>query len=166
VGTFVHGSRPLHDVQRRISGPPHAHAGTAAPTRPLSPGLSGICVNASTPKSTARIAAETRHPGPLCRSRNAADPVAFCHRDASISVVVVDARTFVRIDTDRVIKCGCSVQIDGSRVRPGRSTRQLAYPRWRILWRASRAVSSASGSVCRYFSVVRKLPCPRRSLTI
>ena len=37
--------------------------------------------------------------------------------------------------------------------------------RLRTLARASSAVSSASGSVWRYFSVVRRLPWPRRSLT-
>src|ERR1022692_3059417 len=41
----------------------------------------------------------------------------------------------------------------------------LDSTRLRILERASRAVSSASGRVCRYFSVVRRLPWPRRCLT-
>src|SRR5260221_9068462 len=58
---------------------------------------------------------------------------------------------------------------------PGQHARGVAGPwvhavtlrlRVRILANASSAVSSASGKVCKYFSVVEMLPCPRRSFTV
>jgi len=47
-----------------------------------------------------------------------------------------------------------------------RGCRTYRDVRFRVRWSASSAVLSVSGRVWRYFSVVRRLPWPRRALTV